>query len=773
MTEIKKFARLNLIFLLIIAAALVCGIIALVARAQVESQNKVYDIVLDFQETEALAKQAGESVPLWLTRFKDMKINKVGLAEESLKSLMEGDDMPVSAEVMDILTKDADWESDYPEGWINRMKLSGYDAYDLMIRMGSKEAYDFVTQALLARYDNAKILCYPDDDAEKGGYALIDGTPDITLYTPEYKEQNSKGGGFIELIDIVDSKLMYLSLGMLPEKVELIQSVGMEVIPRTASYDTWNGRRYAKAVLADYEKLGVKPSYLIVGGEGVPGFDDGIEVMGAYVDENDIKIGVIEDTTQLQNILQHGVLELTEYRGYDAVRVFSVWNYIQNRYQYYGYEGAKEIENTLFRTVVERNVRVIYYKPIKEIKDFHTYVTDTGEYRELFANLEKRLERHGFSQGDAKAMAPYKVGFAIKLIIGLGCVAAALLLLELILPMPMRTRYKLLGLGSILVCAAFYVMPNTTELIESLANAVIFGCLATVLFTGVAKACHDRAAGASGGAGGAGSLAAGVSGTTGGAAGGAGGTGGLADGATASVLGAPAPKLLRVIGISICAVVGAAIVALIGAALTAAPLSSVNYMLEIDIFRGVKVAQLLPIAFFTLAYMAYFGFGKGKREPGRLEAGDIKELLNTSIKVWMLLVGAVFAAGGMYYILRTGHEVVTASRIEMIFRNDLEELLLARPRTKEFLFAFPAIMLMVYTAFRRLRFWTVAFGFCGVVGVTSVINTFMHLRTPLYLGFVRTGYSVLFGIIIGLVYMLAFHIAYEAYRKLQRRFADA
>ena len=49
----------------------------------------------------------------------------------------------------------------------------------------------------------------------------------------------------------------------------------------------------------------------------------------------------------------------------------------------------------------------------------------------------------------------------------------------------------------------------------------------------------------------------------------------------------------------------------------------------------------------------------------------------------------------------------------MIFRNDLEYLLLARPRTKEFLVAFPGIMLAVYCAVRRLPFWTALFGLAG------------------------------------------------------------
>jgi hypothetical protein len=203
--------------------------------------------------------------------------------------------------------------------------------------------------------------------------------------------------------------------------------------------------------------------------------------------------------------------------------------------------------------------------------------------------------------------------------------------------------------------------------------------------------------------------------------------------------------------------------------MTAAPLSSVNYMLEIDIFRGVKAAQLLPLAFFLVAYLAYFGFGKSKRMPGQLEFNDIRDLMNTSIKIWMIFLSAIVGAVGLYYILRTGHEVITASRIEMLFRNDLENLLPARPRTKEFLFAFPTIMLLIYSARRRLRFWSVMFGLSSVIGITSVVNTFMHLRTPLYLGFIRTGFSVLFGIAAGIIALILFHLLYKAFLGMKRK----
>jgi hypothetical protein len=576
----------------------------------------------------------------------------------------------------------------------------------------------------------------------------------MSLYTAKYKEQNSKGGGFVELIDNIDSKILFLSLGLLPSKVKAIQEHNLHIIPRTSSYETWNSAVFAQAVIDGYNKYNIKPEYFIAGGEGIPGIDDGISLFERYFKENNVKIGLIEDTTQLQNIEQQGLLQAISDSNYSTVRVFSVWNYIQNRYQYYGYAGAEEIENTLFRAIVERNIRVIYYKPIREIKDLHAYITNIDDYKMMFANLENRLEEHGIHFGEASVLDAYKAPFLLKLFMAWGCVAAAMLLLQFFFPLSGGIRLLLLFLGIGCSSASFYIMPFTTELIISLVNSIVFACLSVVYVTIIAKKRFDLKKQPS------------VSDnlvpfkST------------VSDNMSEYLKKKPKPVvegegLLSTAGTGILTLIIAVFVAMLGGLMTAAPLSSINYMMEIDIFRGVKFAQLLPIFFFIVVYLAYFGFGKNKRKTGQLEFRDIHDLMNTPIKIWMLLLGVVVGAAGIYYIMRTGHEVITASRLEMIFRNDLENMLLARPRTKEFLIGFPAIILMIYAANRKLRFWTVMFGFAGVIGITSVVNTFMHLRTPLYLGLFRTGASVIFGIAAGLVFLVIFDLLYKGYRKLK------
>ena len=79
-------------------------------------------------------------------------------------------------------------------------------------------------------------------------------------------------------------------------------------------------------------------------------------------------------------------------------------------------------------------------------------------------------------------------------------------------------------------------------------------------------------------------------------------------------------------------------------------------------------------------------------------------------------------------------------------------------------------MMMVYCSVRRLKLWTLVFGLCGSVGMVSVINTFMHIRTPLYLGFTRTAYSLLFGALLGIVAMLVFEGLYKLYQRFLKKY---
>ena len=138
----------------------------------------------------------------------------------------------------------------------------------------------------------------------------------------------------------------------------------------------------------------------------------------------------------------------------------------------------------------------------------------------------------------------------------------------------------------------------------------------------------------------------------------------------------------------------------------------------------------------------------------------------------MILAG--MAGGVLYiYIARSGHETtIQPSNLEMIFRNFLELKLLARPRLKEFLFAVPSLMLFIYIAFKAYKPLIWIIGIPAVITFTSLINTFCHLRTPLYLSIVRTFLSLGIGIIIGGLLIILIELIIRIITKIKNHNKD-
>lgn len=714
MRLIKESKIIAIILLIAIAASgLVIG-----QRFSVENAPQNVDILVDYNEMELLSKQSENDISWWLEEFADMGIYKVGLTEESLKTLTDSD-LPIKAELVADLRKDTYWMSQASPEVLSMIEENVKDDFDVLVIAGSNEMFDFVNRAFEERFDADRTVSLK---TENGGYILIDGTVKDSLYHDTEKIFMTEDTGFVEETDMVSSIIMYLNLGLLPEKVKLIQDAGCKVEPRTVGYTGWNDTQFLNDVTSQYEILGAEPDYWIMGSKAVPGYDDGTDELSKYINENDVTIGIVENTTQRQNISPMGMDQVILDTDYDVVRVFTVWPYIQYRYGYYGYENYEEIENSLFRAVVERNIRILYYKPMKETDDEFAYITDIQQYRDSFENLEQRLAKHDISIGDVNPFEPYQVPLWAKILAAVGAGCAALLCLKAIFPIRERWLYLLLGIGVIGVFGAYFVMPEMAELATSFAAAVMMPCLTATILVHETAWVKER----------------------------------LSEN----------ESVFKLIGFGTAALIGCIILSLAGAVMTAAPISSINFMLEQDIFRGVKLAQLAPLAYFMLVFVIIGLYLWSEKSKQTLELRDVKWVLNYNIKMWMVFLAMVVGAAGIIYLARTGHETsIEASSFELLARNYLEEVLYARPRTKEFIVAFPAVMLFVYSMIRNMKIFSFLFGLASVIGFTSVANTFMHIRTPLDLGFARTGYAVLFGIILGIIYILILEIFYRIIRK--------
>jgi hypothetical protein len=116
-------------------------------------------------------------------------------------------------------------------------------------------------------------------------------------------------------------------------------------------------------------------------------------------------------------------------------------------------------------------------------------------------------------------------------------------------------------------------------------------------------------------------------------------------------------------------------------------------------------------------------------------------------------VGAAIAAlavglAAVMLLARTGNISLPLLDVEQRLRTVLEDLLIARPRTKEFLVGYPALALMGTAAALGWPRLTVLFGIVGAVGTAGAINSFSHLHTPLVYSAWRTVNALVLGAVL-------------------------
>jgi hypothetical protein len=96
-------------------------------------------------------------------------------------------------------------------------------------------------------------------------------------------------------------------------------------------------------------------------------------------------------------------------------------------------------------------------------------------------------------------------------------------------------------------------------------------------------------------------------------------------------------------------------------------------------------------------------------------------------------------------LARTGNINLPLAGAEQQVRSVLENLLVARPRTKEFLIGYPALVVAGVAASLGWRRVGLAFALAGTIGTAGAINSFSHLHTPLVYTVWRTGNALLLG----------------------------
>lgn len=694
-------------------------------RMSAERSVKNVEIVADYAEMDAMAEQSDLSLNEWFKRFKNSGVVSVALEEETFRSLKESG-VSMSYDIYKLMKQKLDWKDSIPATAASYLETRDND-YDFVVTLDDAKGIAFIEAGLKRGLDPEMFKKF--EEPGKDTVFVITGSIEDVTYLSGNLVTDADEKILERPITPYNSKLELLGLGFDSEKIQAVKSSGLEVSPRPRNNAKapW---RLIEAFEADLKRYDLHPSHIIFSGGSILGYEltnmMPLDQLIQMLDRNQISVALIEAGNQRGNTEQDGILYLAENSNYDVIRVFPVIKYIQKRFAFYNYTGAEEIENTIYRAVTERNIRSVYFRPF--MKNEQVYVTDPVEYDKMFAGLSKRLADHDLKLGKASGFAFNGPSIFVKMLSALGTVVLAVWIFGRLFDLKDKIIYTLVGLGFLGTSGALFVAPNLGTSIMGLLAAIVYPSAAIYLFVLTLKKYY------------------------------------LTQSELSLVQQIAAGAKILLIGTAVSTLGGLSIGAM---------LSHSSYLIEIDYFRGVKLSLAAPFIIYTIFYLILFGFKRSQQE---LESDrkfylDFSKLFNLTIKIGYLVILAIAGVIGYVYIARSGHETnLQPSTMEMIFRNILEYKLLARPRTKEFLLAFPMVVASIVIVRSQIKELIYPVGLIAVIGFSSIANTFSHLRTPIYLSVVRTAYSVGFGLIVGIVAAIIAMYALSLIRRAIRSF---
>ena len=164
------------------------------------------------------------------------------------------------------------------------------------------------------------------------------------------------------------------------------------------------------------------------------------------------------------------------------------------------------------------------------------------------------------------------------------------------------------------------------------------------------------------------------------------------------------------------------------------------YMLRLNTFSGVKLTLIIPPVLVLLHDLKK-----------RIHPESLTEFLSRP-PLWgeITLVGVLLAGIGL--IIFRSDNVAFIPGFEAKIRETLEKLLIARPRTKEVFIGYPSLILLNFLVAKKyFANYREIFRIGVALGFSSVINSFCHFHTPLYLILLREFNGLWTGLIAGLI----------------------
>ncbi len=522
--------------------------------------------------------------------------------------------------------------------------------------------------------------------------------------------------------------ILQAPLGLSSSEMRKVASLGFNVIVRPQNFVNVTEEKI-DSIFNRIAKSGVEVNAYMPAGPEAVGYPNKIDYMAKKL--ADRKLIMQEHYTQLQFAKVEGLVPLAEALNYKAVRTYVIDSLEQKKISVG--EGLRRWA----LTDEERNVRVNYIRPYFLSQNGQDLLTMNLQYvKDITANVKARgfkIGEAGLFEAEASTIKngytgpyfPNKIAFVI---IGAAVLAGAVIYLAQLVELTNSKQVILWGVMTAVMAAILFAGRGLV-----MRQALAFGAAVffPVLSMNVILDIWDKAK-------------------------------------------ASSVSALKVILNSTWQLALAVLMSLVGGMYLAAILADSRFLLEIDIYRGVKLTFIMPLVLMTILYVKRYDMLGVMGTGMKVAVSRVNDLLNKPITFKHVALLGVLGIILLYFVARSGHSAgVPVAAIEVKMRLFLEQLMYARPRQKEFMIGHPAFFLAAYAAYYnapRLMQYALTCG--AVIGQASLVQTFCHMRTPVFMSTVRAidGYAM--GAVIGIILVTVVAIAMPLFMKLKRRYLE-
>jgi hypothetical protein len=516
------------------------------------------------------------------------------------------------------------------------------------------------------------------------------------------------GGKHVLSVKANFEKAVKWNLGLPTDEMREAADAGFYVVARPTNYTKVN----EADVNSVFERLDAVPNVttiMFTGDAGVLGFPDLLPLVASNMKERHLTLGMIEHPLQLGFLKQDGLLPLASAINYQGVRVYAIPKDEQPKLRV-----AEAIQRWEL-TDRERNIRMNLLRKYDKPEPGQTLVETNLAYA---TGVKKVLEGRGFTLGRAGVYQQYFASPMLLTLVIIGASAAGILFLTLV--RPFRERYQYILLFILSLALVFPVLKGGGTLVRQAAatvSAITFPALAMIWqLDQWRKYSFGKSKG-----------------------------------------------IVRIICHALVGVSITLLLSLIGGFYVSGALADVRFLLEMEIFRGVKLTFVAPLIMVTLAYLARYNlFETVNSMDARSIGRQFTRLLELPVKVKTLLAVGAAVLAAWIFVGRSGHTAgVPVPEIEIKLRRFLEYTMYARPREKEFIIGHPAFFLAVMALYKK---WPQALHYTMVmlatIGQGSLVETFAHMRTPVFMSFVRALDGLIAGAALGIVAVIGVQALY-------------